>query len=99
MPDPRADVARKALMGAAGALARCSDDFGRVRTENAVEDFVGRDRERDEQADRRALVADGGGRKVELGDDLVDGLLGQLGQIPLSQIMRRASRCVHTPKR
>ena len=71
-------------MRAACAPARRCDDIGRVRAEDAVEDFVGRDRKRDKQPDGRSFFADGGGGNVEFGDHLVNRLLGQLGQVPLS---------------
>jgi hypothetical protein len=94
----RAYVAGKPLMRDAGSLARGRDDVGRLRPENAVENFIRWDSERDEQPDRRPFIADCAGGNVELCHDVVDRLVSQLRQIPLGQVVRAVGSGVHELK-
>jgi hypothetical protein len=79
----------------AGLHARPRHDVPRVGAEHAVEDLVGRHREGDEQTYRCALVSHGGGGSIEPRNDIVDRLLGQLRQVPLSEVARRFANGFH----
>ena len=81
-----------------GSLACGRDYVGRICAEDAVQDFIGRYGECDNQAYRRALVADTAGGDVELAHDVVDRLFGQLGQVPLGEVVHHAGRVVHSEK-
>src|SRR5258708_4309158 len=82
----------------AGSLARGRDDVGRLRTEHAIQNFIRGYCERDDQPDRRTFIADAEGRDVEFRHDVVDRLFGQLGQVPLGQVVPDLPNGVHKPK-
>ena len=79
----------------AGSLARGRDDVGRLCAEHAIENFIRGYRERDDQPDRRAFIADADGGDVELRHDVVDRLFGQLWKVPLSQVIPDLRSGVH----
>lgn len=64
IPDPRTDVAGEPLMWHACALARRRDDVGGAGVEDAIENFVRRNRERNEEPDWRALLGHRGCGKL-----------------------------------
>ena len=97
VPDAGADPSGETLVRYACPQARRGDDGRGLSVEDAVQHLVGGHGERDEQAHRRAFIADGRGGPIEPRDDVIDRLLGQFGQIPLRQIMRDVGSGVHVP--
>lgn len=93
--DASAYLSTKSLRRDAGALTRHRDDVLRVGAEDAIQDFVRRYRHGEEEAHRSPLVADDRRRHVEFRDDLIDRLLGQLGQVPLSEVVRQIRSGIH----
>lgn len=83
------------MMRDACSLARGRDDVGRLCTEHAIENFIRGYRERDDQPDRRPFIADAERGDVELFHDVVDRLFGQLGKVPLGQVIPALRNGVH----
>ena len=82
----------------AGSLAGGRNDVGRLGAEHAIQDFIRGHRERDDQPDWRAFVADADGGDVELRHNVVDRLFGQLWQVPLCEVIPDLGNGVHQQK-
>jgi hypothetical protein len=85
-------------MRKAGAVARRRDDVRRRCFENAVENFIRRDSERDEQAHPVAFAVNGAGGSVQLRHNVADRLFGQVGHVPLGKVASQPSGGVHELK-